>query len=326
MVLSGLVCNSLKAQHLHRVNNNTDFDADFTTLEAAVAAASDNDTIYLEGSAINYDGATIDKPLTIVGPGYFLAENPETQANNTSATIDSELTFASGSEGSTIMGCEFEFGTELTISINDISLIRNRLYQVEFDGTSNNIVIAQNYIEGHINAGIGDITNAIISNNIIKGMIYAQATSGPLVVSHNVSLSTNWTYNFNVHNATIQNNILTGEFVTIDENTGNTIFNNILAAEGTDANGNLFNIDMDLVFADFDGALELSTDSKWELMAGSPALAAGSGGEDCGAFGGSTPYILSGIPSLPHIYEANVPASATSDSGLQVTIKVKSGE
>ena len=162
MVLSGLVCNSLKAQHLHRVNNNTDFDADFTTLEAAVAAASDNDTIYLEGSAINYDGATIDKPLTIVGPGYFLAENPETQANNTSATIDSELTFASGSEGSTIMGCEFEFGTELTISINDISLIRNRLYQVEFDGTSNNIVIAQNYIEGHINAGIGDITNAII--------------------------------------------------------------------------------------------------------------------------------------------------------------------
>jgi hypothetical protein len=70
----------------------------------------------------------------------------------------------------------------------------------------------------------------------------------------------------------------------------------------------------------------LSTDGRWEMKAGSPALGSGSGGVDCGAFGGSTPYILSGVPNLPHIYEADVPASATSSSGLQVSIKVKSGE
>ena len=102
-------------------------------------------------------------------------------------------------------------------------------------------------------------------------------------------------------------------YALIDENTGNTITYNMMASDGTDANGNQYNIDMDLVFADFDGALELSTDGKWELKAGSPAIGAGSGGIDCGAYGGPAPYILSGIPMLPHIYEADVPASATSD-------------
>jgi hypothetical protein len=325
-MVSALLCNSLSAQHLHRVNNNTDFDADFTTIQDAVTAASDNDTIYVEGSATEYEGATINKPLTIVGPGFFLGENPTTQANNTSATIDSEIIFASGSEGSTIMGCEFSFGNYLTISVSDISVIRNRLYQLEFDGTSNNIVIVQNYIDGHINAGTGDITNTIISNNIIKGATYAQNSSGPLIVSNNVYWTDSWTYPIDCHNASIQNNIITNEYSTISQNSGNTISYNIMASDGADSDGNQYNIDMNLVFADFDGTLQLSSDGKWELKAASPALGAGSGGVDCGAFGGPSPYVLSGIPDLPHIYEANVPAAATTESGLPVTIKVMSGD
>jgi hypothetical protein len=147
-----------------------------------------------------------------------------------------------------------------------------------------------------------------------------------LIISNNVCWTTNWTYPIDCHNASIQNNIISYEFSSINPNTGNTISYNILAEDGTDANGNQYNVDMNLVFADFDGALNLSTDGKWELKAGSPALASGSGGVDCGAFGEPTPYILSGVPNLPHIYEADVPASATSDSGLPVSIKVKSGE
>ena len=325
IAMSAFICSTLGAQSLHRVNNNIDFDADFSTLQAAVTAASDNDTIYVEGSAINYEGATIDKPLTIVGPGFFLSENPETQANNTSATINTEIAFTSGSEGSAIMGCDFLFAN-LIISVSDISVIRNHLYQIEFTGTSNNIVVIQNYVYANINAGTGVITNTIISNNIIGGAIYAQNTSGPLIVSNNVFWTTNWAYPIDCHNASIQNNIICFEFSTINLNTGNTISYNILAEDGTNANGNQYNVDMDLVFADYDGSLDLSSDGKWKLTAGSPALASGSGGVDCGAFGGSTPYILSGVPNLPHIYEADVPASATSETGLQVSIKVKSGE
>mgnify|MGYP001818958876 FL=1 len=200
------------------------------------------------------------------------------------------------------------------------------MHNVEFTGTSNNILLAQNYVYNTINAGLGDITNTIISNNIIRGQINSEVTSGPLIVANNVCFTTNWVSPIDVYNANIQNNILVDADATFFENTGNTFSYNIMAEDGTDANGNQYNIDMDLVFEDFDGSLDLSTDGKWELKAGSPAIGTGSGGVDCGAFGGPTSYVLSGIPGLPHIYEADVPATATTDSGLQVTIKVMSGD
>ncbi len=322
MTVFALLCNTLSAQHLHRVNNNADFDADFTSLQDAVSAAADHDTIYVEGSATAYEGATIKKALTIIGPGFFLNENPETQANTTDANFSTGITFANGSEGSTIMGCKLEY-TAVTIEVSDITVIRNYAYDIECTGNSSNILIAQNYVYRTINGGLAVLTNCIISNNIVRGSISMPVASGPLTISNNICFTTSYTYPIDVYNASIQNNILTYDYSMIGENTGNTFANNILASDGTNANGNQYNIDMEMVFADFDGSLEFSRDGKWELKEGSPAMGAGVSGADCGVFGGPAPYVLSGLPSLPHIYEANVPASATSESGLQVTIKVK---
>ena len=329
MMIFALLCSSLTAQHLLRVNNNTDFDAGFTTLEAAVSSASNGDTIYIEGSATEYAGAVINKQLTIIGPGFFLSENPKTQANNVAATFNSDITFTTGSDGSTIMGCKVGSGDDVIINASDITVIRNHLYNIYFNGTSNNILVAQNYVEYLIStwgSPYGQITNSIISNNIIKGQIITGNSSGSLIVSNNVCLTNYWNFPIDCYNATIQNNILIYDYRTIQPNTGNTISYNIMASDGTNSNGNQYNIDMTSVFADFDGALDMSTDGKWKLKDGSPAIGAGSGGTDCGAFGGLSSYILSGIPNLPHIYEADVPASASSESGLQVTIKVKSGD
>ncbi len=322
MAAFALSCNTLDAQHLHRVNNNTDFDADFTTLQDAVDAAADHDTIYVEGSATPYLGATINKPLTIVGPGYFLDENPETQAIKTESVFSRMITFESGSEGSAIMGCQLEY-TVLAIAASDIKAIRNYLYSVDFTDNCSNILLSQNYITLSISAVYGSITNSIISNNIIGRQLGLSNASGSFVVSNNVFISTAYSFPIDVNNASIQNNILAYEQAGISENTGNSISYNIMAADGANANGNQYNIDMDKVFADFDESLKLSTDGKWELKEDSPAIGAGVGGEECGAFGGPSPYILSGIPGLPHIYEAEVPAAATSESGLQVIIKVK---
>lgn len=328
MMIFALLCNSITAQHLFRVNNNNDFDADYATLEAAVGNASNGDTIYIEGSATEYAGAAINKQVTIIGPGFFLSENPKTQANNIDAAFNSDITFTSGSDGSTIMGCKFHSGSTVIINVSDITVIRNHLYSVQFNGISNNILIAQNYIESQVSTSwsspYGQITNSIISNNIMKYSISTHNTSGSLIVSNNVFMTTYSTYPIDCYNATIQNNILT--YGNIQPNSGNTISYNILAVDGTNSNGNQYNTNMASVFADYDGSLGLSTDGKWKLKDGSPAIGAGSGGADCGAFSGLSPYILSGIPNLPHIYEADVPASATSESGLQVTIHVKSGD
>ena len=89
---------------------------------------------------------------------------------------------------------------------------------------------------------------------------------------------------------------------------------------GTD-NHNQANISEEALFL---GALSNSTDGKWQLKEGSPALSAGEGGVDCGAYGGPQPYQLSGLPAGPVIYELNVSSYSTEDNKLPVTIKVKS--
>jgi hypothetical protein len=67
--------------------NNTGGSAHFSNIPDAIAAASPNDTLYIEGSSITYAGFTLDKPLVIIVPGYFLPENSMTQANPNAATV-----------------------------------------------------------------------------------------------------------------------------------------------------------------------------------------------------------------------------------------------
>ena len=65
-----------------------------------------------------------------------------------------------------------------------------------------------------------------------------------------------------------------------------------------------------------------SDDGKFTLKASpSPARAAGTAGVDCGIFGGTQPYILSGIPNAPTIYNLN---STVSGTNLNVTLGTKS--
>ena len=57
------------------VDNNMLHDADYRTLQDAVDAASEGDTIILAGSSTRYGNATISKRLNIYGNGYYLEEN-----------------------------------------------------------------------------------------------------------------------------------------------------------------------------------------------------------------------------------------------------------
>jgi len=70
----------------------------------------------------------------------------------------------------------------------------------------------------------------------------------------------------------------------------------------------------------------VSTDGDWQLRSGSPAIGAGLDGVDCGMFGGSTPYVLSGIPAIPSIYYFIAPGSASGAEGLQVEIKARANK
>ncbi len=322
LILSGLiVCGIISGQHLIRVNNNPGAGADYATLQEANDNASDGDTIYMEGSVTNYEGANISRRLTIIGPGYFLSENDSTQANKM-GTIVGTVYFNSGSAGSIITGIS---NVTIYIRTDDISVTRCNISQIYIDGEVDQILIVQNYLYQLYEAWNSTFTNGIISNNIVTYAMTLGQSSGPLQITNNV-----FTYLYSnplsAYNASIANNIICYQSGGIPVNTGNTITNNILASDGTNSGGNQYNVAMANVFVDFNGDKGFSTDGKWQLRTGSPATGAGVSGVDCGVFGGVTPYVLSGVPALPHIYEAEIPGTAYSGEGLNCSIKIKSGK
>jgi hypothetical protein len=117
-------------------NNAGSTSKDFTALQAAHDGAAANDTLYLIGSPTNYlvSKITVTKKLVIIGPGFFLTENPDTQANTLSAIMAStvpfqcvSIEFAVGSEGSVIMGMEIRGG--ILITANNILVKRNHIQE-----------------------------------------------------------------------------------------------------------------------------------------------------------------------------------------------------
>jgi hypothetical protein len=343
-VLVLMLCSTTAFAKIWRVNNNNGVAADFTTLQAAHNGAASGDTLHVEGSATNYGSLTSTKTLVIIGPGYYLAANPNTQASQLSAQVSS-ITLNAGAEGSMIMGLDFR-GGQVYIYTDDITIKRNRfntengaqnpdwstgyiyLYQPgsNYSRGVSNIVISQNFGVQIQNSYAS--TGLLITNNYIgSGSSSGAENTVPALNLHagTVALIQNNILRrgkVTAHNSTLSNNIMvTGTL----EGTGNMMSNNMGNSTqfGTE-NGNKSNIDMATVFV---GAGEgISADGQWKLKVGSPAIGAGYGGVDAGMYGNHTPYVLSGIPPVPAIYFFESQPVGSNTDPIDVTIKVKSNQ
>lgn len=312
---------------IKRVNNNAGVDADFTAIQAAHDASAAGDTIYVEGSTISYGNLTINKKIYLIGPGYFLPQNPQTQANPSSAPFGT-ITCGNGSSGSFITGVDASF---ISIQDNNIVIKRNYIhvsYGVDISSNKSNILIVQNYISGgtssnsiNLNAGC---SNIIISNNFVDNT-YGGAgafqslnmnTSASAVITNNIFKSS-----ITINNSTFDNNILVNTNATVTQ--ANSLIENSLCAatQFPATNGNQLNINMTNVFV---GATGNSTDGQWKLSPTSPAIAAGLNGEDCGIYGGNDRYVLSGLPAVPSIFYFSAPSSGSGT--LPVHVKIKSNK
>jgi len=307
-----------------RINNNPGIDADFTSFSSAQNTANNGDTLYFEGSVVSYGNIALSKKLTIIGPGYFLTENPETQAVLSSAKFGS-ISFNQGGEGSSFMGLEIH--GIVTISLNQISIERCLIWdRISINSSTqpigntlilNNYIFINSYTYGINQTGNNPVYNLIISHNFIRtydsrAINLNENVSG--VLSNNIFQKDVWCYNF-----IFTNNIQTDGISKINNN---IFFNNIgNSNQFPIGNNNQQNINMVDVFV---GVTGQSTDGQWQLKAGSPAIASANNGGDCGIFGDPTPYVLSGMPAIPAVFEINMPASGNNIDGIPVTIKVKS--
>lgn len=279
-------------------------------LNSAVAAAASGDTIYLEGSATPYAGLSISKNVTIIGTGYFLSgagSNSYLQFNTYPSVINSTITFASGSAGSVIEGIMYTALSEMLINTNNIT-VRRCYISVSTSGIlhttgTTNITIKQNYIVGQFgNNGSGATTQNVIITNNYFGQRVTLLTGSTGFVEHNV-LAGGISNHANVQ---VSNNIL----ASVLENSVNTTANihhnviyNTFPAWLTSAPGNT-NTSLALANIFTTGS---STDGNWDVAAScNICLSTSSDGTNVGMYGGISPYIKSGIPNIPTIYQLDV--------------------
>lgn len=338
LILLSITFSNACFSKIWRVNNNPGVNADFTTLQAAHDGAASGDTLHIESSPTHYGYGTFTKKLIVIGTGYYLDQNLNLQAF-TLPSLVAAITLSPGSDGSVLEGLSF-VGNVVYVNANDITIRRNNFASpagnipdystggivIGYQYPVSNIVVSQNFSIGISNNQTASgvlILNNYITRPAYEGDATAQ-TSVSLLPATTAILKNNIFRRgaIQVSNSNLSNNIMyAGTLV----GTGNLLSNNI--GSGTQfgtANGNQENVSMAAVFE-----MTGSYDGAYKLKAGSPAIGAGFGSTvqnpvDCGMFGGTTPYVLSGLPAIPSIYYfTNQPVGSNSDP-IDVQIKVRS--
>lgn len=107
----------------------------------------------------------------------------------------------------------------------------------------------------------------------------------------------------------------------IETNRNNQIINNVFSTPAEEANPNYpynkyIGATVENTFVD-----EIIAD-RYYVREGSEAIKASGTNGQCGAFGGKTPYVISGIlDNVPYITNVDIPAKPT-DNSLKVTLKI----
>lgn len=332
-----------------QVDNNAGAAAKYTLLQKAIDDANGGDTIYISGSPNYYDATTIklNKKLVLIGPGYFLGENNQTQSSNLTAKIYG-MEVGQGADNSVITGLTFDnqalslskkdySGSTGTNPATNVTIRRNMIKSLVLNFVSGTLIEQNYFLNNSSHIYLAKTTsNTLIQNNLLLGN--ASFSTEPCVygdpgyaltntVIRNNTLSKNLS---NLNGIKIENNIFIAGFLEDCDN--NTLKNNVFSSSQvvsipSNSTGNTYdgyNNKFTATASDLFVAASPKTDKDFILKANSPAAGAGIDGIDAGAFGGLNAYKLSGLPPIPSIYEVTTTGVGTKENGLKVVIKAKS--
>ena len=329
-----------------RVNNRSDFNGTtlwgaafggtnlypvFKQINQAVAWTNilDGDTLHIEGSPFEYNRAEINKRLVLLGPGYFLNENPNSGVDLINATVNG-IIFQNNSQGSICAGLKLITPNVNDINVSNITIMRclitnNTTISLGLTG----IFFIQNFFSKEFNATLSIISTSgsgsseiTFNNNIFqRPLIWSNRTI--FQCKNNIFDGPPNTLNIDFNCTDFRNNILKATGATASLNGGNltgvTHNTGSLISQFGNLNNNLVIADINTLFVD---PASNSTDGDYQLKSGS---ANGNDGTERGAFGGASVtrrYTLSGLSPIPVIYDIST-SGVAGPGGLQVTIKAK---
>jgi len=330
---------------IRTVSNDPQNPAQFTSIQAALDASIAGDTVYVNGSAIDYgESPNVVKRLVIVGAGYNPAGPP-----NLATRINGRFTLFSGASGTVISG--FRLGGFLANSgnVNNIQVLRNYIgylisgAAVNFNGSnwafSHNLII-------NCSIQINNSAGVLIQNNIFSNGGLSSSNQPSVIVDHNLFLGSISPLNTNIRNATVSNNIFAlTQGPTIDATTqSNSFVNNInvltnvaataptnsFAGGPNSETGNLYGVDPQFVSVANFTSYNVFFD--YRLKSTSPGKNAGNDATDIGIYGGGFPFPTGGAsgggfdtsaqPPVPQVTNVNIQNSSVAPgTQLRVTIQ-----
>jgi hypothetical protein len=332
------------------VSSNPATLGQFSTIQAAIDASADSDTVYVYGSPNIYPTFTIlDKKITVIGPGWAPDKNLPLQAFVAGCTFRNTVNVGSPN-GSELQGLIFTQQVNLTSNdqvISNLRLIRCQFNQVVthnisasgylFEGclflTTINFAVSETYtnflFQNNLffantcctGAGITSLTNAV--NVRFDHNIFYADNSGAVLFSSNcrfLSLSNNI---FNNRNAA--DNL---SFSTFNNNiTSNTTQNSPWSVNNNvDGGGNVSGQNPQMVDQAQVNAGSFSGLLNFTIAAGS-ANNSGSDGKDMGLLydaTGSLNWDNSRNSRVPRIFSMNITTPTVTPGGnLSVTVEAR---
>lgn len=306
---------------------------DYPDMQSAHDAAGVGDTLLIFPG--NYTANFSKRRLYVAGYGYYLAgSGADSGLQVITGRPSISVTLLNGCDSTMFQGLDsLTILTPYAYPGNINNIVINRCYvsigsSVDANITLNNFTISQSYIKSISLSPTGQtfkFTSILLENNIINGLSFVPAgASSTGIINNNIFITAP---NFNSGNYSLYNNIFLS--TTVPSNIANCTFDYNIASNNTIPNTAPYNHNNDsvtfsTVFVGYPTQGTWSNDNRYMLAAGSPAIGAGENGIDCGIFGGTNPYRLGGIPSIPFFYKLTAPSNTATTNPYVITFSVRS--
>ena len=317
----------------------------YAKLADAILAASAGDTLYANPGDYSAEPEVIlTKSLTIIGPGYRHLDN-----------FPQQTSFASGAKLPDLRvecsDCQVRFiglwlDKRLLVKGAESFTLENSYVRGLFVHDvetllihSNYFFASQNYSSVNATIYVSAIRQAYLTNNIFEytsvNVQYYAANITNFLTSSQAVPPSYVLYEHNLFKGTpylatgcvAVNNIFNSSAVATIGPSSATYNVGLGSCTSTGPTacppGYTAVANLSLVFADWTGSQGQSFDGRYQLASQSPALGAGVDGVDCGPFGGSSPYKLSGVSENPLVTKLQVPLhnSQTPSVHIQALIR-----
>ncbi|MCI7011301.1 MAG: hypothetical protein MR905_06950 [Prevotella sp.] len=267
-----------------RISDRTDIDVDFHSIEEAMKdeRVQDGHTLYIERGT-NLGNAEITKSVNVIGPGYDLADDSR------NAKVDFVMINA---ENAKVVGLQVQYVLVCNNNVNiENCYITSRVLGNETSYENDNCVIKSCFIDGNVvGRGEDGTYEWTLTNNIIKCGVY---NFEEMTLNHNTIVSDNYVLN-GVNLSTVTNNLLhqTKADSPIVNCYDNEYDKNVVSLT-SNTNGEKTNQTLEK-------SISCSGDANSEdyYTPVGYSLGYSTDGTDCGAFGGSEPYVKGGKSGL----------------------------